>query len=154
MEERATNSNKEGNGGSAALRFLPFTDATTGSIDWPQKRVNQIKIMSNSVWHYLKPKHIVLIKASGRYEHIYTFDKHTDTEPKRWVVRYTLKHFEQWLFPYGFIQVNRGEIINMARLERQNGNMLFMGCAFEGDILLGSTHKELFEFAVDIYHKP
>ena len=68
-------------------------------------RAGLIQISDGKKMHWLDPSDIEMINAEGNYVSI-----HLDSDTQ--LIRSTLKHIEEILTDYGFIRINRSQLIN------------------------------------------
>lgn len=126
MEERGDTSEPENCGADKTLRFLPFTDAETGRLNWPLPAPESIELKTEKGWLYIETKKILAITAESQYQWIHFINTDNDAKPEKRMVREGMKHFDEWLFAFGFIRIHNSTIINIALLKRREGNHLYM----------------------------
>jgi len=137
----------------AKKRFLPFTDAKTGKLNWPLEPYSSTELINKDGRFYPETKKIIAIRATGEYQLVYFLNRKGDAKPERLTINYSMKYLDEWLFPFGFVRVHKSDIISIAHLVCWKGNELEMHCSFEEKIMTGDYYKPLLEQALSICRK-
>jgi DNA-binding LytR/AlgR family response regulator len=140
--------------GSDVRRFLPFTDATTGKLNWPLPAPEKIEVKIDKKLYL--PETCKIIALSSGNDHV-TFYCEKEEEVLKYrilVVRNTLMYYDEWLFPYGFLRIHESFIINIRHLVYKEGNEYTLTRKLNIKLTESRSYKDLCERAFSIFRKP
>jgi DNA-binding LytR/AlgR family response regulator len=137
--------------GSDVTRFLPFTDAATGRLNWPLPAPERTKIITLNETLFPLTSSLLAITANGKHQHIHLIKPNGEVKPQMLIVRASMDYFDELLFPYGFVRVHNGAIINIFHLEKRRGNQLLLTHTIDEDLQVSAGFAPLLEKAISIF---
>lgn len=154
MKKRGDTAEKENCGTEKLLRFQPFADAKTGRLNWPLPPPPRIEIKTEKGWRFIKTKKMLAITADTQYQWIHFINACNEAKTEKLMVREGMKHFDEWLFAFGFIRIHNSTIINILELERREGNVIYLTHQIGTELTISKSCEPLLEMALSIYRKP
>lgn len=140
--------------GSDVNRFLPFTDAATGIVNWPLPPPRRMVLMWDKTQKIIDPTTIMAVTGQKGHEWLHLFNNYEAATPQKLILQEGLQRLDELLFPYGIIRIHNSFLVNLAFIKERKGNELILLPSVGEVITISRNRVAFFERALELYCMP